>query len=216
MRNYRDSGYLSLKKHIADVIRNAIIDGELTPGLQLQQDKIAAAMGVSSIPVREALSILGEELYVTYHPNRGTFVAGIDAEKVREAYEIRYFLEAGALSLSLPGMTDKDFKEAERLMILGMEETDVNRKVELDLTFHMALCRPCARPYLIQLIEQLHGHTARFVNLSVYLMDFKPHPLFHHGKLFSECRKKDIDGAARVLKNHLQYASDLICEKYEP
>ena len=212
LQEFSSSGSVKLKTHIADAIRQGIVRGKLKPGLQLHQEKIAAAMGVSSIPVREALSALREERLVTYFPNRGTFVSEIDAEKVREAYEIRFFLESGALSLSLPIMKDEDFWEADRFFRLEATEADASKKTEYDLAFHLALCKPSGRPHLLRLIEQMHDHTTRFVNMTVYLMNFKRHPEFNHERLFAACRERDVDKSIFILKNHLQVASDIICE----
>lgn len=216
MKEFSPSAQVKLKTRIADAIRYGIIEGKLKPGQQLQQDKIAAAMGVSSIPVREALAALREERHVTYYPNCGTFVAEIDAERVQESFEIRFFLESGALSISLPKMTDEDFVEVERLMHLEMKETDANKKTQLDLAYHMALCRPSGRPHLLKLIEQMHSHVARYINLSVYLMNFRRHSEFHHETLFEACRKRDLDESISILKNHLQHASNIICKKFKP
>ncbi len=216
LQEFSSAGSVKLKTHIADALRHGIIRGKLKPGVQLHQEKIATAMGVSSIPVREALSALREERLVNYYPNRGTFVSEIDAEKVREAFEIRFFLESGALSLSLPKMTDEDIWEAERLFRLEAKETDANKKTEYDLAFHRALYTPSGRPHLLRLIEQMHFHTSWFVNITVYLMNFKRHPEFNHEHLFMACRERDVDGSILILKNHLQFASDIICENIEP
>ena len=156
-----------MKVHITDTVRNAIIEGKFKPGQQLQQDKIAAALGVSIIPVREALAALEEERHVVYYRNRGAFVSEFDAEKVKETYEIRLFLESGALSLALPKIQKADFDVAEQLLNQEAQATDANEKVRLDLAFHLSLCKPCGRPHLLSLIEQIQGHVARYVNLSV-------------------------------------------------
>lgn len=206
----------TLKAHVTDVLRKAIIEGKLKPGQQLRQDKIAAALGVSSIPVREAFSALSEERHVIYRTNRGAFVSDIDAEKVREIYEIRFFLESGALSLSLPKLRQTDYEEAERLMHLEAKETDANKKVCLDLAFHRALCRPCGRPYLLQLIEKIHDHVARYVNLTIYLMNFKRHPEYNHSELFKSCKRKKIEETTDILKQHFKISTDMICSKFEP
>lgn len=215
LQDFQNTGAIKLKAHIANAIRNGIIEGKLKPGQHLQQDKIASAMGVSSIPVREALSVLKEERHVEYFPNRGTFVSEIDAEKVREAYEIRFFLESGALSISLPKMKNEAFHEAEQLMQLEADETNAHRKTKFDLDFHKSLCRPCGRPHLMKLIGQIHGHMERFVHLSFYLMNFQRHPEFNHKALLSLCKERKVDLATQLLKHHLDVASDLICERFE-
>lgn len=214
LKEFKSAGTVKLKTHIAAAIRNGIIEGRLTPGQQLQQDKIAAAMGVSSIPVREALSALQEEHYVAHFPNRGTFVSEIDIDKVREVFEIRFFLESGALSIALPKMTEADFDQAGTYMHMEAEATEACHKAEADLAFHMALCRASGRPQLLQMIEQIHNHTARFVNLGIYLMNFKRHPEFNHKALFTVCRERNVARATHILKHHLEFASDLISSRF--
>jgi DNA-binding GntR family transcriptional regulator len=215
LQEFKSTKPVTMKAHIADAIRNAIIEGKLKPGQQLQQDKIAAALGASTIPVREALATLEEERHIVYHRNRGAFVSEIDAEKVREIYEIRYFLESGALSLSLPEIQPVDLDAAEALMRREAQASDAIEKVRLDLAFHLALCKPCGRPHLLSLIEQIQKHVARYVILSVYLMNFKKHPKYNHAAVLRACRNRDVDTAAVVLKNHFKIATEVICRSIE-
>jgi DNA-binding GntR family transcriptional regulator len=215
LQDFKSTKPVSMKAHITDAIRNAIIEGKLKPGQQLQQDKIAAALGASTIPVREALATLEEERHIVYHRNRGAFVSEIDAEKAREAYEIRFFLESGALSLSLPNIQPLDLDAAESLMNREADANNAIEKVRLDLAFHLALCKPCGRDHLMGLIEQIHGHVARYVNLSIYLMDFKRHTKYNHATIFEACRKRDVAAATEVLKNHFRVATEIICAKFE-
>jgi DNA-binding GntR family transcriptional regulator len=94
-------------------------------------------------------------------------------------------------------------------------ETDANKKVRLDLAYHMALCKPCGRPYLLQLIKKIHDHVSRYVHLTVYLMDFKKHPKYNHKALFESYQKKKIDETTNILKNHFEIATYMISKKFE-
>ncbi|MBL7500499.1 GntR family transcriptional regulator [Frankia sp. CNm7] len=69
-------------------IRRLVFDGVLRPGDRVPQDNVAAALGVSRIPVREALLTLKHEGWVTVRPRRGTFIAAIDETIVRDHYEL--------------------------------------------------------------------------------------------------------------------------------
>ena len=151
---------------------------------------------------------------MTHFPNRGTFVSQINTSNVREVFEIRFFLESGALSISLPKITDADLGEAERYMHQEEEASEACRKAEADLAYHMALCSPCGRPQLLQMIEQIHNHTARFINLGIYLMNFKRHPEFHHGELFAACRERNVEKSVHILKHHLEFASELVSSRF--
>ncbi len=70
-------------------IRRLILSGELVKGDRLLQDEIAEELGVSRIPIREALITLDREGWLNFEPNRGAFVAGIAADDIRDHYELR-------------------------------------------------------------------------------------------------------------------------------
>jgi DNA-binding GntR family transcriptional regulator len=69
-------------------IRKLIFDGYLRPGARVHQDDVAQALGISRIPVREALIALEQQGWVTIEPNRGAFVAPLDEQAVRDHYEL--------------------------------------------------------------------------------------------------------------------------------
>jgi DNA-binding GntR family transcriptional regulator len=69
-------------------IRKLIFDGYLRPGARVHQDDVAQALGISRIPVREALIALEQQGWVTTEPNRGAFVAPLDEQAVRDHYEL--------------------------------------------------------------------------------------------------------------------------------
>ena len=78
----------SVGEGVADHIRQLVFNGELRDGERVPQREIAQALGVSSVPVREALASLQREGVVTIEPNRGAFVNGLDADVVREQFYV--------------------------------------------------------------------------------------------------------------------------------
>jgi DNA-binding GntR family transcriptional regulator len=72
----------------ADHIRDQIFRGVLRPGERVPQDEIAAELGISRIPVREGLIALERDGWVTIHLNRGAYVNALDADAVRDSYEL--------------------------------------------------------------------------------------------------------------------------------
>jgi DNA-binding GntR family transcriptional regulator len=80
-----------------NAIRGLILRREILPGERLRQADLAQRLQVSRIPVREALSVLIAEHLVTYHPQRGFFVAKLNAEEFRQLRQMRALLEAAAL-----------------------------------------------------------------------------------------------------------------------
>jgi len=78
----------SVSEIVADHIRERVFHGDLRDGERVPQREIAEALGVSSVPVREALAALQREGVVTIEPNRGAFVNGLDADVIREQFFI--------------------------------------------------------------------------------------------------------------------------------
>ena len=81
----------------AAALRTAILDGELRPGQRVSQEAWAARVGVSMIPVREALRALAGEGLVAYRPRRGYAVTELDLDDLDEVYRLRALLETEAL-----------------------------------------------------------------------------------------------------------------------
>ena len=74
---------------VAAHVRRLIMSGELTKGAHIRQDDIAAELGVSRIPVREAIIALDREGWLRFESNRGAYVTGIDVDDIRDHYELR-------------------------------------------------------------------------------------------------------------------------------
>ena len=84
----------STSELLGTAIRSRIFAGELRPGVRMHQADFAREYGVSRIPLREALIALDREGWVTTTPPRGTFVASLDEEGIRDQYAIRGFIYA--------------------------------------------------------------------------------------------------------------------------
>jgi DNA-binding GntR family transcriptional regulator len=78
----------SVSEAVADHIRELVFFGKLRHGERVPQREIAETLGVSSVPVREAIAALQREGVVTIEPNRGAFVNGLDADVVREQFHV--------------------------------------------------------------------------------------------------------------------------------
>src|SRR3954467_10285202 len=92
----------------ADAIRERILRGHYPEGLPLRQDAIGAELGVSRIPVREALRQLEVEGLVTFNPHRGAVVSTLSLKQIRELFELRADIEGDLIFRAVANMTDED------------------------------------------------------------------------------------------------------------
>lgn len=196
---------------VAEVLREAILRNVLTGGQQLRQDEIAAHLGVSRIPVREALRQLEAEGLVTFFPHRGAVVSELSHQEVQEIYEIRIPLEATALRLALPRLTQQDLERAEAILEAIDRETEVAKWSGLNREFHTILYTPADRPRLLALINTLRTNVERYQRIYISLMQHKVNSQREHRQILEACRRRDVGTAVQALESHLgQAAQELV------
>jgi DNA-binding GntR family transcriptional regulator len=188
---------------IADALREAIIQGQLTPGEPLRQEQLATHFNVSRIPLREALRNLESEGWIEFLPNRGARVAGLSAAEAREVYEIRASLERTALELAFTRHSSESWQDVEAALQGAQREKQRSRYVQRNLEFHLALYRPAQRPHLLALIGSLHKRGERYLSLKLNIPFHKLKSDSEHEQIYAACRNGDLDSAVRILTAHL-------------
>ena len=127
--------------------------GVYPAGVKLRQEELAASLGCSVIPLREALHTLASEGLVEFLPNRGARVRPISSRELREMAEVRSALAAQGMRQARPNMTPGTIAKA-RAIVQRMEKArDPLTRVRLYADFHEAILSPAGRPYLVATIR---------------------------------------------------------------
>lgn len=129
----------ALRHDVRNHLRNQIFDGTLQPGVRIVESRLARELGISQTPVREALRELEQMGLVVSYPNRGSSVRRIEPQDAEEMYTLRAHLEAMAIKLALPRITDDDLATLDGLidgMIEAGRDEDPELLTELDTRFH--------------------------------------------------------------------------------
>lgn len=146
-----------LTDRVLAALREAITNGRLPAGARIKQEHVAAELGVSRTPVREALHLLEQEGLVRLVPRRGALVQGFTGADVRELYELRELLEPAAAALATARASDGERAEVERLARL----TERRRGgFEANRDFHRALCAPCGNGLVLRTLDSVWTHRA--------------------------------------------------------
>ena len=198
---------------IADELRAEITRGEPPPGQPLRQEELAARFGVSRLPVREALRRLESEGLLVVHPNRGAYVSQLDAEQVREIYDLRVMLEGDLLVRSVKRMKDDDIRAIENVMLRAERQARGQAWSELDDEFHAALYEPAARPRQLAMVMSLRGTVKNYQHAHAALPASTREWLRDHRALVEACRERDSRKARRHLEDHLERAAAVVISK---
>lgn len=121
------------------VLRTAILDGTVSPGEQLRETHIAADLGISRSPLREALTKLEEEGLVVKIPFRGSFVVEVNARDVAEIASIRILVEPYAAELAAPTLRDGEqlqLKQTIEELYRATDKNDIPASIDAHLRFH--------------------------------------------------------------------------------
>ena len=149
---------------VTDQLREMIINGELTPDLHLQEQPSAFMLNVSRTPVRAALSTLAQEGYLDYRPKRGYFVRKFQADDVRDAWQMRSWLEGlAALKAAERGVDAATqrllldlVEQGDRILGKGyLDPRDLGPYREMNTRLHTTIIAAARSPRLEQSIRQL-------------------------------------------------------------
>jgi len=200
---------VTAEEAVTDSLRRAIREGVLVPGQRLTQSEIAGQLGVSRIPLRDALRRLEVESLVQIDGHKGARVTVLTPADVAEIYEMRLLLEARCMAYSVDGLS---VDEADRLSAVAMDSEDdtltpgdaFNRR----RSFYGDLYNNANRPRMRRTIMQLRDNVDRY-----HLLSDRDHAHHAHKELADAIAARDGERAAAVLVEHIaESRDDLIAE----
>ncbi len=194
-------------------LRRAIASGELKPGKPIAQAIVAERLGVSRVPVREALKILQGEGQVEYLPHHGYSVTRLDLDDLREAYRIRQLLETEAARVSVPGFGPEQVAALARVAREVDDAGDREDYVAMAVAnrrFHFLLVEEAGMPRLTHLVRILWDATD--VYRSFYYTDVanRHRVRAEHAGIVQAVAGGDVETVVRLLDEHRQHAIDEI------
>lgn len=197
-------------------IRGLIADGTLKPEQRIRQEQLAAELGTSVIPVREALKTLEAEGQVTYFPHRGFQVARLSAAELDETYEIRRLLEDAIVRLAAPRLDAARFAELERLMdqMEGAGDgQDVTAMIEANRRFHFTIFEAAERPRMVDLVRQLWQATDAYRTLYYSDATARRRVNEEHRRIVAMLREGQVTDVVRLLDEHRQHAVEGLADR---
>ncbi len=198
--------YLPLRDVVFHTLRAAILRGELKPGERLMELQLAAKLGVSRTPIREAIRMLEQEGLAITIPRRGAEVARMTEKDMEDVLQIRSALEELAVRLSCRNMTAEELKELKAAMDAFeemSESEDIPEIARADVNFHEVLYKAADNPKLLGLLNNLREQMYRY--RMEYLKDRSVYPqlIEEHHELYLALKVKDEEKAASFTRTHL-------------
>ncbi|WP_104136061.1 GntR family transcriptional regulator [Cryobacterium sp. Y62] len=157
--------HLLLPDIVAEQLAQEIILGTLEPGVKLNEAKLAERLGVSRLPLREALQQLVSDGLVVSERRGGTWVAPVDSRTVGEFYDCRILMEGECASLAAPHLSDSDISRAKAVLdeLKGAGEQGLlNEWLKHVESFHDVYREACPNKQLVAIVRTLTRRTLRY------------------------------------------------------
>ena len=207
------NAYLPLRDVVFNTLREAILKGELKPGERLMELQLAAKLGVSRTPIREAIRMLEQEGLAITIPRKGAIVVGMTEKDMQDVLEIREALEELSVQVACDKITEEEIARLRENME-NFEESlksgDLKRMAEADVEFHDVIYQATDNPKLINMLNNLREQMYR------YRVEYLKNPSNHeqllreHEAIYRGIMEKDKDAVTEMIRKHISNQVDVV------
>jgi DNA-binding GntR family transcriptional regulator len=200
----------SLKDAAAAYLREQILTGKLRPGTKIDQDEISEALGMSRLPVREALIELAHESLIDAVPRRGAFVARLDRTDIIDHYRIFGLIAGLAGSRAATSLSEEQLVQLRRIHESFVAASDPGKQAYWNHEFHKLINQAGGSRRLVSVVALLSR------SLPVRYFEFAPNwaelSAGHHARILSALEARDAHEAQRLMEHHVTESGDLAVE----
>lgn len=187
-------------------LRERILRGVYGDDTPLRQDALAAELGVSRIPIREALRQLEAEGLVVFNPHRGAVVSSLSVDEIDELFELRAQIESDLVRRAIVRTTSEDVSRAKEILkayeaaFRGAEVTEWGK---LNWEFHSTLYAPADRPFTMAIIQRLHQQSDRYLRMQLVLTHGESRAIDEHRAILAAVAAHDVKQACSLMRQHI-------------
>lgn len=202
-----------LRDLVFATLRKAILMGNLRPGDRLLEEHLAARMGVSRTPIREAIRKLELEGLVIMVPRCGASVASINADKVKDVLEVRSALDELAIKLACQNITEEQIRrlnEAKLRFETNTTGSSIARIVDADVKFHDIIIEASGNEKLVQMMTNLSESIYRYRYECVKDSLIYDELIEEHREMYDSIIAGDKERAANAARIHIEKQQQVI------
>ncbi|MBY0201319.1 GntR family transcriptional regulator [Priestia megaterium] len=208
MKNSKTEDGLSLvplKDKVKEVLRDDIILNNLKPGDRIVETEVAKKLGISQVPVREALRGLEEEGLIKTVKYKGAFVTEIDKVEMYHIFSLRAEIETNTLELVIPKLTNKDVGELYDIVErMKNGNLDYLTQSKLDMEFHRTIIQWSRIEAYNRIWAMLNSHIRRYITALNPEVKIMPDEVYkYHLDLIKVLEKRDIENAKATFREHI-------------
>lgn len=211
---------MTLQEAVFQELEKAIITGKLLPGQRLTTEKIARVMGVSRIPVREAMARLAQRGFIITLPKKGSVVNELSRDNLKEILDLRLLLESQAVAkaaMNIKEATLEELIDANNEFIEARQQNKADELIVANRKFHMLAYRDSHAPILLEMINQLWDRVSPYYNI-MFRQSITTHPrkgVNYHDHLIQALQHRDPQKAILWLEKDLIHSAEFVLELFD-
>lgn len=196
-----------MSDRIYNQLLKEILTGKLPKDSRLNEAKITTRFKTSRTPVREAFKRLEEDGLLSYIPNRGMFVQGLNSDEVTNLLHVRSFMEVKAVELAVQNITEEDEEDLSAIfnhMEFYTKKVDIQKMIEIDFAFHRLLYRASHDRLLEKTLLTYQTYTNYCAPPNYFARGFLRRTLEEHRQIYRAVMSKDKDAAVKAMTSHME------------
>lgn len=195
----------TLSEQAFEIIRERILSNRMPPLTLLRQEALAAELGISKIPLREALTRLEQYGLLRSSINRGYYVPPLTIAEAEEVFALRVKIEPEAAAQACLEASDDEIETAKTALaaLEAISGVDPQQAVAFNRAFHLALIRPGNRQVTYLLVERLHVLAERYVHMHLEPAGRDARALREHRDLLAAWLARDAKNVSPQLTRHI-------------
>jgi DNA-binding GntR family transcriptional regulator len=216
-KQFGDISNVPLRQKIVQVLREAILSGELKPGDALVETALATQLGVSRAPLREAMRSLSKDGLIETVPYRGTTVKTLSRKDIEEIYSLRGLHESFAVQRILERNRTSDVDTLNQIcknMKKAAKAKDLKTLNQEDDSFHRQLILLAEHDMLTAIWDQLALRVRQLMSLRNQLNRNPMEIAMNHPPIVQAIADKNLAKATKLIQTHVASAKDLIMDDF--
>lgn len=212
-----EANFKTKNEAVYEMLRRKILQAKIKPGEKIVVSDLSKKIGVSEIPIREAVKKLESEGFLSVIPHVGIRVSKIDPDEIIEFYLIRTELESLAAKLATPHINQEDLEylvQKNREMELVLKQNDCEALNSLNKEFHLKIYQAASRPHLYKIIvglwEKINWIRSVFFLTPQIALD----SLKEHNEIIEALKKGDADLVAKLIRQQKQNSLKAIADRF--
>jgi DNA-binding GntR family transcriptional regulator len=195
-----------------------IISGELQPKQRLVLSDLSEALGLSAMPIREALKRLEADGLVTQVPRHGARVAGLSYDDMQEVFNIRIALEGFAVGQAVEKIDDQQIEKILEVVQLMRRYVEVRKNgtnsrtsreemaqfVAFNKRFHFLIAEATRSKHLVVMLSRMWDLNERYMNLLEFVLGLDDTDWFEHYEIAELIKNRDKTGAEEMMRVHIR------------